>query len=134
MTAAIFAGIFAFSPVFALGACGGSNNLVPDGSTGLCLPASQSNAATDANAFLISIINVMLSVAAIIAVMFIIIGGYRYITSAGNEETAEKGRNTLVNAIIGLVIIILAYVIVGVVNNSFADRGILGGLIGGRSQ
>jgi threonine synthase len=40
-----------------------------------------------------------------------------YITSAGNEETAEKGRKTAVNAIIGIVIIILAYVIVNVVAN-----------------
>lgn len=62
-------------------------------------------------------IRVLLYVAMAIDVFFIIIGGYQYITSAGNEERAGKGRKTLVNAIIGLVIIIMSYTIVSVVNN-----------------
>src|SRR4051812_8481916 len=37
----------------------------------------------------------MLAFAGGIAVVFIIIGGYLYITAAGNEEQAEKGRKTL---------------------------------------
>lgn len=52
-----------------------------------------------------------------VAVVFVIIGGYRYLTAGGNEETATKGRKAVVNAIIGLVIIILAYVIINVVTN-----------------
>ena len=52
-----------------------------------------------------------------IAVVFIIIGGYQYIASGGNEETAEKGKKTLVNAIIGIVVIVLAYAIINVLVN-----------------
>ncbi len=63
------------------------------------------------------IIDYALYLSGAIAVLFIIIGGYRYLTSAGNEEGAKKGRTTVVNALIGLVIIILAYVIVNVVVN-----------------
>jgi hypothetical protein len=63
------------------------------------------------------IINWLLGIAFGIAVLFLIIGGFWYITSAGNEETAEKGKNTAINAIIGIVIIILSYVIVNVVSN-----------------
>lgn len=63
------------------------------------------------------VINIILSVTALIALLFLIIGGFWYITSAGNEETAEKGKNTVINAIIGLVIIALSYVIVRVVIN-----------------
>lgn len=59
----------------------------------------------------------MLGIAFGIAVLFVIIGGFWYVTSAGNEETAEKGRNTVVNAVIGIVIIILSYVIVNVVSS-----------------
>lgn len=66
------------------------------------------------------VINIVLSVVALIALLFLIIGGFWYITSGGNEETAEKGKNTVINAIIGLVIIALSYVIVRVVINFVA--------------
>jgi uncharacterized membrane protein YwzB len=69
------------------------------------------------------VINWLLGIAFGIAVLFLIIGGFWYITSAGNEETAEKGKKTAVNAIIGIVIIILSYVIVNVVSNLVASSG-----------
>ncbi len=64
-----------------------------------------------------TVINWLLGIALGVAVLFLIIGGFWYITSAGNEETAEKGRNTAVNALIGIVIIVLAFVVVNVVAN-----------------
>jgi hypothetical protein len=73
----------------------------------------------DAPALLFTIINILLAFTGLVAVLFIIIGGFRYITSAGNEELAEAGKKTLQNAIIGLIIIILSYVIVSVINNFF---------------
>ncbi len=63
------------------------------------------------------IIEWALYLAAIIAVIFIIIGGFLYITSAGDATRATKGRTTLVNALIGLTIIILSYLIVQIVYN-----------------
>jgi hypothetical protein len=60
---------------------------------------------------------IMLLFAGAIAVVFVIIGGYQYLTSGGNEETAEKGKKTLINAIIGVVIIVMAYVIINVIVN-----------------
>lgn len=68
-----------------------------------------------ATGFIGNIINWLLSIAFGVAVLFLIIGGFWYITSAGNEENAEKGKKTVINAIIGLIIIILSYVIVNVV-------------------
>ncbi len=61
------------------------------------------------------VIRILLGVAGIIAVLFIIIGGFQYITSGANEEMAESGKKTLQNAIVGLIIIILSYVIVVVI-------------------
>jgi|SRR3989344_9253028 len=69
------------------------------------------------------IISLLLLVAGAIAVLFVIVGGYQYITAAGNEENAEKGRKTLVNAIIGVVIIVLAYVIINVIVNTVSGSG-----------
>ncbi len=73
--------------------------------------------ATTASQFAIQIINIMLMFAGIVAVFFIIIGGYRYLTAGGNAESAEAGQKTLTNAIIGVVIIILSYVIINVIVN-----------------
>ena len=61
------------------------------------------------------VIQFALILAGLMAVIFIIWGGYQYITSSGDAEKATKGRATLINAIIGLVIIFLAYAIVGYV-------------------
>ena len=49
--------------------------------------------------FILKIINIALAVAVLIAVLFLIIGGFRYITSAGIEETAESATKIIVNAI-----------------------------------
>jgi hypothetical protein len=68
-------------------------------------------------AFIGRLINWALYLAGAIAVVFVIIGGYQYLTSAGNSEGATKGKTTLTNAIIGIIIIILAYVIVNAVVN-----------------
>ena len=43
---------------------------------------------------------------------------FRYITAGGNEETAETAKKTITNAIIGIVVIILAFVIVRVISNA----------------
>lgn len=45
-------------------------------------------------------------------VIMIIIGGIQYITAAGNEDRAKGGKKTLTAAIIGLIIVILAYAII----------------------
>lgn len=63
------------------------------------------------------IIDWALYFSAILAVIFIIYGGFLYITSAGDATQAGKGRTALVNALIGLVIIVLSYMIVQTVYN-----------------
>lgn len=72
---------------------------------------------------ILGIIHLLLLVSGSLAVLFLIIGGYFYITSAGNEEQSIKGRKTITNAIIGLVIIILSYTIVNVIQNTLTGGG-----------
>ncbi|MBU0647553.1 pilin [Patescibacteria group bacterium] len=58
------------------------------------------------------IINYILGAAGLVAVIYLIIGGFNYITAGGNEEQTKKATKTLFNAVIGLVIIFAAYAIV----------------------
>ena len=90
-----------------------------------CDPSSGLNcqAGTTVNSLIRTVINWVLGITFGIAVLFLIIGGFWYITSAGNEETAAKGKSTVINAIIGIVIIILSYVIINVVANLVSGSG-----------
>jgi hypothetical protein len=53
-----------------------------------------------------------LGIVAILAVVFIIYGGFRMVAAAGNEEQVKAGRETIIYAVIGLVVVILSWVIV----------------------
>jgi hypothetical protein len=67
------------------------------------------------------IVNILLPISGIIAVFFIIVGGFQYMFAGMNEKLAAQGKNTLRNAVIGLIIIILSYVIITVVVNTLFD-------------
>ena len=85
--------------------------------------AGEAGVATEADfgAIALKVINVLLAIAGLIAVIFLIVGGFRYVTAGGNEEAAESGKKTITNAIIGIVIIILSFVIVRVVSNALIN-------------
>lgn len=88
----------------------------------LCVPKSNFGAdtiagETDAPGLATRIIKILLYFAGIVAVVMIIYGGYLVMTAAGNETQAATGRKTLTNAIIGLVIVVLAYFVIQVVIN-----------------
>lgn len=50
----------------------------------------------------------------ILCVLFIVIGGYRYMTSAGDEKRAGAGKKTIQWALIGLLVVLLAYTIIAI--------------------
>lgn len=54
----------------------------------------------------------LLLLVGVVAVLFIIIGGFQYITSAGNPENVSKAKNTILYAVIGIIVTLLAYGIV----------------------
>ncbi len=64
---------------------------------------------------LLKVINAAIIIAGSVAVLFLIVGGFWYLTSAGNEEQAEKGKKTAVNAILGLVVIIMSFAIIKII-------------------
>lgn len=73
------------------------------------------------NDLIIRIINILLGVAFLVAVLFLILGGFRFITAAGNEKSSGEGKKTVTNALIGIVIVILSYVIVQVVSRTVSS-------------
>ena len=64
------------------------------------------------------IINVILGVLGLVAVIFIIMGGITYVTSAGDPGKIKKAKDTILYGIIGVVVALLAYSIVNLVLSS----------------
>ncbi len=60
------------------------------------------------------LINFILAVSGLISVLFIVIGGYWYIIGSAQGQT-DKGKNTILYAIVGLVVSLMAWIIVNVV-------------------
>lgn len=69
-----------------------------------------------------SVINILLYLAGIVSVIMIIIGGYTWMTARGNETQATNSRKTFTNALIGLIIVIMAYAVVQAITN-FVIKG-----------
>ena len=55
------------------------------------------------------------TIAAYVAIFFIIKGGFLYIVSAGSSQGMEDGKKTITNAVIGLVIVLLAVAIINTI-------------------
>ncbi len=59
-----------------------------------------------------AVIEIVLRLGAIAAIGFIIFGGFRFVTSMGDPEGIKNARNTIINAVIGLALMILSTTIV----------------------
>jgi hypothetical protein len=69
------------------------------------------------------VVNIFSIVVGVISVIMIIYGGFRYITSGGDSGRVGNAKNTLIYAIIGLIIVALAQLIVHYVLSTAASVG-----------
>lgn len=65
----------------------------------------------------INILNAVIGILGLVAVIFIIIGGVNYMTSTGEAAKLEKAKKTILYAVIGLGVCVLAFAIVNFVAN-----------------
>lgn len=56
-------------------------------------------------------------IAGYVAIIFIIVGGYQFLTSSGEPGKAARGKKTLTSAIVGLVIALLAAIIMNTISS-----------------
>lgn len=63
------------------------------------------------------VVKLLLIVAVIIAFIFLLIGGIKWITAGSNKEAAAEARGTLTAAVIGLAIVFFAWAIITLVGN-----------------
>ncbi len=68
------------------------------------------------------IITSVLSIMGLLFLILAIYAGYSWMTARGNEEAVEKAKNTLTNAIIGIVIVLSAYAVSSFVLNQISTQ------------
>jgi hypothetical protein len=93
--------------------CSGSNGDITGDSTNCSTGATPESI----NQKIANVINILSVIVGIVAVVMIIVGGLRYITSGGSQDKVSGAKNTILYALIGLVIVALAQVIVHFVIN-----------------
>ncbi|MDB5179841.1 MAG: conserved rane protein of unknown function [Candidatus Saccharibacteria bacterium] len=74
-----------------------------------------------------TVTNVLLFIVGGLSVIMLIVGGLRYVVSAGNSTAVTAAKNTVLYAIVGLVIAFLAYAAINFVINSLAPGTTAGG-------
>lgn len=91
------------------GLCSGANFEFSSTASADC---STSDATDKINNLIRTVVNLLSAVVGIVAVIMIIVGGLRYITSGGSDTSVTGAKNTILYAIIGLIIVALAQVLV----------------------
>lgn len=77
---------------------------------------------SDVPLVLLAVIDDLLRIAAIVAVAFVLVGAIQMITSQGNPEDTSKARSSIINALIGLAVAIIAAAFVNFLGNSLGTK------------
>jgi PKD repeat protein len=100
--------------------CGQEQTSFTDFEGGLSAPDAAGYApglvqATSAREYIKNIINFALGFLGILAIAIVIYGGFLYVTDAGKSEQAEKGKKSIMYAVIGILIILGSYALVNTI-------------------
>lgn len=82
---------------------------IADTSGGSC---SSGRSGSEINKIITNVINLLSVVVGIVAVIMIIFGGFKFVTSGGESNSVASAKHTLMYALVGLVVVALAQLIV----------------------
>jgi hypothetical protein len=109
----------ALAPAASYAACSNIGNKVSEGANGAAEGVTKNTCnddtsvgGTDIARIANQVVNIFSIIVGAVAVIMIIYGGFRYITSGGDSNRVGSAKNTLIYAIIGLIIVALAQLIV----------------------
>ncbi len=108
---------------------GSSSNIQPGCGSGNCLappaPAAYSDGIATEDSLKSTIlkwVNFFLGFFSLLAMIALIFAGFLYVTSAGNDEQAQKAKKIIIWVVIGIIVVLIAYVLVNSLI-SFGPKG-----------
>lgn len=116
----ILLGSSVFAPIAVVGVaaaqanteCQGIDNCLNTGADSTDPEGANTDATSTINDMITLVINIFSIIVGVISVIMIIIGGLKYITSGGDSGNVSGAKNTILYAVIGLVVVALSQVIV----------------------
>jgi hypothetical protein len=87
------------------------------GSSAVCTDESKQTNIYGDNSIFSDITNIVVWVAGAAAVLILILGGIRYVTSGGDANKVSSAKNTIIAALLGIVVIVLARSLINYVVN-----------------
>lgn len=75
------------------------------------------------DAVLTFVIRFFFIVAGIMAILYLLLGAFAWITSGGNKESVDKARDKILNAVIGIILIFVVLALVAVIEQVFFPAG-----------
>ena len=112
----------AATPAFADCSNANTNNLSLCGGASSSQSSEAPTSLFGAGGIFQTITNVLLFVIGAVSVVMLIIGGIRYTISQGDSSAVTSAKNTILYAVVGLVVAILAFAAVNFVITSFANK------------
>lgn len=104
--------------------CGANLNVSGVSSAGTsCPPLDDGTAGAKVDSIIKLVINIFSLLVGVVAVIMIIIGGLKYITSGGDSGNVTGAKNTILYAIVGLVVVALAQIVVKFVLSKTVTSG-----------
>jgi len=82
----------------------------------LSVPIGSIASVRDIGSYIALIYNYLIGVVTIVAIVMIMYGGFRWVTAAGNPERIGGAKQTIIAAVIGLVLALFSYTILSVIN------------------
>lgn len=95
--------------------------LIGNNSLGSCDITSTGTACVTADAVVTNLIQWIFGMAGVVAAIFIVVGGWGYITAAGDPGKLQKAKTTLLYAIIGITIVALAEFLTAFISSLIRD-------------
>lgn len=112
LTVAALVGVVAFTPAYDVGAAPRDDIL-----SGASQSGAQGGPTLEAR--IATITTILLFVIGAVSVIMIIVGGIRYVVSAGDSSKIKAAKDTIMYSVVGLVVALLAYAIVRFVIDQF---------------
>lgn len=108
------------APVAANAACSPGTGGITSGADCAKGDGQSANLFTEGGIFQ-TVTNILLFLIGAISVIMLIIGGIRYVVSGGDQSAVTSAKNTILYAIVGIIVAFLAYAAVQFVTSSLAN-------------
>ena len=80
--------------------------------------SDESGTTTNLSGLVTTVVTWITYIAGAAAFIYLVYSGILYISAAGNPDQAKKGQQGIINAVIGIIVVVLAYTIITIAKNA----------------